>query len=251
MTLDPASRRLLRETTIFASLKDSDFEAIIADLRIVSISSGQSLFVEGTPAEAFYVVLDGWIVLSRDQPNGDSAVIHVFGPGESFAEALILPDTVYPVSAEAASDVRVAQFDTRKFRDLFTTNPQLGLAVVSATFRQLRNLVDHIEEIKTWSTRRRVAGILLKLCRHAGGSRNFALPMEQRLIAARLSITPSTLSRTLGDLREQGIRARRGRIEIECVDRLAHFVEGGPTPGDRARGPDAGGRFLPEMPRFS
>lgn len=227
MPLTEADQRTLRECRLFAALGENDFHLLAQHHRVVELAAGQPLFQQGTPAEAFFVVLEGWAILFRDQPNGNRIVIHLFGPGESFAEALISADNLlYPVSAEAASRLRVARFDIKTYRDLVTESPRLALAVISAVFKQLRGLVDQIEHHSGWSPRRRIAGFLLRMCRTGEGESRFDLPLEQQLIAARLSMTPWTFSRELARLNDLGVDAKRGQIVIRDTARLARFVAG-------------------------
>lgn len=226
MPSESTDRHTLRTAKIFAGLSESDFRRVGGEPRLITLSPGQSLFEEGEQAQWFFVVLEGWVTLFRDRPDGARTVIHLFGPGESFAEALILPDSRYPVSAEAASGLRIAKFETARFRAFVSANPHLALSIIAATFRQLRNLVDQIEHQKGWSPRRRVASFLVRMCRPADGSCRFDLPVEQRLIAARLSMTPATLSRTLSRLADLGVDARRGQITVRDVERLSRFANG-------------------------
>ena len=217
--------RRIRAASVFASLDDGDFGLIVGRPRCESLHEGQTLFFQGEPADAFFIVLDGWAVLSRDTSDGTRTVIKIIGPGESFAEALITEGARYPVSADAASPLRVARFETAALRALVSTNPGLGLSIVAATFRQKQRLVDQIEHLKSWSIERRVAAILLQMS-DGRGTHSFVLPIEQHLIAARLAITPPTLSRMLRKLAPLGVEANRGRITLHDPDRLAHFVNG-------------------------
>ena len=225
MTLEPQDWARIRRASIFASLADAEFRLIVGRPRCETLHEGQTLFFQGDPADAFFVVLDGWAALSRDTSDGTRTVIKILGPGESFAEALITEGARYPVSADAAAPLRVARFETAALRALVAGNPGLGLSIVAATFRQMQTLVEQIEHLKSWSIERRVASILLQM----GGDRgtgSFVLPVEQHLIAARLAITPPTLSRTLRKLAALGVEAYRGRITLHDPARLARFVEG-------------------------
>lgn len=227
MHLSPVDERTLRECRLFAALDENNFKLLTQSHRVLEMAAGQPLFHQGTPAEAFFVVLEGWVVLFRDQANGNRVVIHLFGPGESFAEALLsADDVVYPVSAEAASRLRAVRFDIKTFRNHITQSPQLALAVIAAVFKQLRSLIDQIEHHSEWSPRRRIADFLLRMCRSEARTCRFELPLEQQLIAARLSMTPWTFSRELSRLGACGVEARRGQIVIHDKVRLARFVSG-------------------------
>ncbi|WP_431858239.1 Crp/Fnr family transcriptional regulator [Azospirillum sp.] len=225
MTPGPSDWARIRRASVFASLGDEEFRLIVGRPRCETLPEGQTLFFQGDPADAFFVVLDGWAALSRDTSDGTRTVIKIIGPGESFAEALITEGARYPVSADAASPLRLARFETAALRALVAGNPGLGLSIVAATFRQMQKLVEQIEHLKSWSIERRVAAILLQMSggRDAG---SFTLPVEQHLIAARLAITPPTLSRTLRKLAALGVEANRGRITLHDSARLARFVEG-------------------------
>ncbi|SMH36648.1 Crp/Fnr family transcriptional regulator [Azospirillum agricola] len=224
--------RRIRAASVFASLGDEDFRLIAGEPRCDARPEGQSLFFQDEPADAFFVVLDGWAVLSRDTSDGVRTVIKIVGPGESFAEALIAEGARYPVGAEAASPLlRVARFETARLRALVAANPGLGLSIVTATFRQMQRLVEQIEHLKSWTIERRVAAMLLQMCgdcpaNGAADGCRFELPIGQTLIAARLAITPSTLSRTLKGMKALGVEARRGHIAIRERDRLTRFVAG-------------------------
>lgn len=232
--------RQIRSAVPFASLNDGDFALITDRVRCEARQEGQTLFFQDEPAEAFFVVLDGWVVLSRDSSDGTRTVIKIVGPGESFAEAMIADGARYPVGAEAACPLRVARFETARLRALVADTPSLGLSIVAATFRQMQRLVDQIEHLKSWPADRRVAAMLLQMCDRArrddrlpcdraggeAGACRFELPISQRLIAAKLSITPSTLSRSLKRLESLGVTADRGCIDIADTGRLARFVAG-------------------------
>lgn len=224
--LSQSERRLLRSTSVFASLDERDFAMVSVLPRRVVCHREQYLFLQDEPAAAFFVVLEGWVMLLRDQSDGTRTVIKIVGPGESFAEAMLTPGARYPVSAEAASDITLARIDTEQFRDLVRRNPGLSLSIIAATFRQLRLLVDQIEHLKSWPIERQLASMLLQMCDHRQGSCTFNLPIEQHLIAARLAVTPPTLSRTLRKLAPLGVSAKRGHITIRDLNSLTRFVRG-------------------------
>lgn len=217
----------IRQSAIFAALPEQDVRVIAGTYRTERYGKGQALFHEDDPATAFYVILDGWVLLSRDRPDGSRTVIKILGPRDSFAEGLISGGQTYPVSAEAAAPMRVARFDIRQFQNLIIGNPQIGLWMIAATFRQMRHLLDQIEHLKSWSVERRVAGIVLDMCQIGdGNSCCFDLPVDQSLIAARLSMTPHTLSRTLRKLSAIGVHAKYGRIAVQDLRRLRAFAAG-------------------------
>lgn len=223
-TMDRRDFERLRGATFLAGLPEEELEAFASKVEVVTLSAGETLFHQGDPATAFYFVLDGWVALFRDGSDGERTAIHLVGPQDSFAEAVLARESRYPVSAEAATALRVARISTARYRALIAQSPELALSIIAAVFAKLRHLVARIEQDQEWSPQRRVAAFLHRICTSNGGTCRFELPVEQRYIAARLSMTPATLSRALSDLAAVGVEAKRRKIVIADVRRLARFV---------------------------
>ncbi len=224
MIMDHRDVEKLRRAPFLAGLDAEELKAFAASIEVVTLSAGQTLFNQGDRATAFYFILDGWVALFRYGPDGERTTIHLVGPGESFAEAMLAREARYPVAAEAAADLRVAVISIARFRTLIAQSPELALSIIAAVLMKLRTLVCRIEQDQEWPPQRRVAAFLHRICVANGGIRQFELPVEQRYIAARLSMTPATLSRALGDLAAIGVEAKRRKVTIADVGRLAQFV---------------------------
>lgn len=230
MSVVGADLEKLRGALFLAGLNEGEFKRFARETAILSVRPGDVLFREGDAAHAFYFVLDGWAALFREHENGERTAVHLVGPLESFAEAVIARGARYPVSAEAATDLRVARIETERFRDLMTRSPDLALSIVAAIYGKLRRLVERIEQDRGWSPQRRVAAFLYMFSGAESGSCHFELPVEQRYVAARLSMTPTTFSRALSGLASIGIHARRRKIVVSDVGRLRRFAQDGERP---------------------
>jgi len=228
-TLNASDLQQLAHVKFLSGLDESERDLLVQFSRVRQFALGQTLFQQGDPADAFFIVLSGWAVLFREQADGERTVIHLFGPGDSLAEALILPGSLYPASAEAASELRVLRVPAAGFRQQIEERPQLALSIISATLKHLKNLVDRVERDNGWSVERRTANFLLSLCRGhepEHGPCQIELPVEQQLLAAHLSMTPATFSRALRRLSAAGVEARRGRVVIHDHARLRTIAKG-------------------------
>lgn len=226
MSINLKDWQILRNSRLFVELSDETFQDFVGMPKCKHFSKDDHLFHKGEPARDFFLILEGWVLLYRDQPNGEKAVVQIFGPHETFAEGLLAPDSVYPVSAQIVSNVRILCFDIAEFRTKIATNPQLALSLVSACYHQMHQLVGQIERMKSWSARRRVAEFLIRLTEQQNGEALIELPLDNKLIAARLSMTPSTFSRTLTKLRFLGVSVQGRKIHVSCMEKLAQFARG-------------------------
>src|SRR5262245_24695597 len=91
----------LRGCQIFAGLPPADLESIASITIVKPLEKGQYLFHEGDAAHGFYIVQKGSVNVHRVTASGKEQIIHVFRPGESFAEAALASERGYPADARA------------------------------------------------------------------------------------------------------------------------------------------------------
>ena len=189
---------------------------------------GELIFQQGETADAFFMVLDGWVKLYRESANGEHVIVAMFAKGETFAEAAMFIGGRYPASAEAVSQVRLLRIDGHALRTLILQKPQIAFDMLAAASLHLRRLVEQIEQLKVQSAPERIADFLLSRIAVRCGTAEVALPYEKALIANRLGMTPESFSRALGKLRGVGVTVEREHVVIKDVARLAELVRRSP-----------------------
>jgi CRP-like cAMP-binding protein len=80
--------QIITRIAVFQGLKPETVEQIIAPATAVVLKPHETLFWQGDPATAFFIVIDGWVKLYRITVAGEETVIHVLTRGDSFAEAV-------------------------------------------------------------------------------------------------------------------------------------------------------------------
>lgn len=229
---EPVGQRLsahdvavVRQTPLFSGVGPEPLRVLLASASVQAVNRGTTVFLQGDPADAFFVVLDGWIKLYRLSSAGGEAVLAVFTRGQSFAEAAAFALGTFPVTAEAATDARLLRIPTGNLEQLICQMPELALAMLASTSRHLHALVQQIEQLKTHTGAQRVAEFLVSLCPVAEGSCNIGLPYDKALIAARLGMKPESLSRAFAKLRGHGVRIQHNTAVIKDVRQLLGYVE--------------------------
>lgn len=210
----------IEQTILLGQLKPEDRARLVDPRAVISLQRGETLFTQGEPAQALYLILEGQMKLTRLNALGDEAVVHVFGQGETFAEPAMFMAGRYPVSAAAISPARVLGIAAGPFRALVTERPEAAFAMMAAMSRHLKALVAQIEAIKLLSGEERLVQFLLGLCPAEGGAAVFELPHDKTLVAQRLGMEPETLSRALARLKAVGVSVAGGRVTIADVARL-------------------------------
>ena len=223
--LSDVDRETVAQSILFGSLPAELGTSLAQRGSVRSVGRGETLFLQGEPAEHVFVVLEGWIKLFRMTSQGAEAIVGVFTKGGSFGEAVAFRHDIYPVSAEGATESRVLQVRAGIVVDLMRERPEVAIAILSATFQHLHSLVRQIEQLKALSGAQRLAEFLVSLAPVETGSCTIMLPYDKMLIAGRLGMKPESLSRAFARLKSCGVTVNQNRLAIADIACLKELVE--------------------------
>ncbi len=213
-----------KEAVLFASLPDGLAETILTRVTTKAYQRGETIFMQGDPAESIFVVLDGWVKLFRTTTSGAEAVVGVFTKGRSFGEAVAFGGGPFPVAAEAVTDVRLMHMRASILSTMMQDRPEIATAVLSSAFRHLHGLVAQLEQLKAHTGAQRVAEFLLELCDGDCEACTIKLPYDKSLIAGRLGMQPQSLSRAFNRLEAHGVKISHNQATIADVDKLREYM---------------------------
>ncbi|MFO1136731.1 MAG: Crp/Fnr family transcriptional regulator [Rhodoblastus sp.] len=185
---------------------------------------GETLFQQGDPAAACYAILEGRLKLYRPRVDGDQAVVSILDAGDIYFEPSMFSGGRCRVSGETTSSARIMQIGACALRIAIEKQPQVAFGMFSCTAQHIDRLVDQVETLKVLTASQRVADFLRRRIEAVIGTAMIKLPYEKSLVASHLGMTPESFSRALADLRKIGVAVERDHIQIEAVERLAHFV---------------------------
>lgn len=209
--------QIITRVAIFRGLRSETVEQIIAPATATMLRPHDWLFRQGDPATAFFIVIDGWVKLYRIKPSGEETVIHILTKGESFAEAVAFTGNRYPATAEAVTDARVGRVPADHIVRCIRESPDIALAMIASTSQHLHHLVLQVEQLKGQSGVQRVAEFLASLSSAKQGTCAIALPYDKVLIAARLGLTPESLSRAFARLKSVGVVIEASQVVVKDI----------------------------------
>jgi CRP-like cAMP-binding protein len=227
--------RIAGRTALFRGVEPARLPALLGDATVRICSAETMLFVQGDDADAFFIVLDGWVKLFRSTLLGEEAVIGVLTSGQTFGEAVALVGARFPVSAQAVTATRLLRVPAASLRRKMQAEPGIAIAMLASTLQHLHLLVDQIEQLKAQTGAQRVAEFLLSLAPAAGhGPATVELPYDKSLLAGRLGMKPESLSRAFGRLRAHGVSVDHARVTIADPSRLRDLAMTSPHAPERA-----------------
>lgn len=214
----------MRMCPLFRHIGDEAVQRLAEKCRVSMVERGQVIFTQGDPADAFFVVLEGWVKLYRVTPGGAEAVVTVLTRGESFAEPVMFLGGRYPVIAEAASSGRLLRVEHAAFVQCLERESDLAVAMLASIGKRAGELTQQIGALKLLDAPRRVGEFFLHLLADSSQNGRIELPYEKVLIAARLGMTPESFSRALVALTKVGVTTKREIVSIADVQMLRDFV---------------------------
>lgn len=222
-TLSSNDQGIIKRTPLLMDLPEPALKRLMEEAHVVEFPRSKMLFLRGEPANYIYLLLDGWVKVYCDTPDGEQTVIGILKPGETVAEAAIFLGRDYPASAEVVSDARLLEIPSEVLLNMLREDGELGIRMLGTLSQRLRGLVLHIEQIQARSTPQRLGEFLLGLCTQTQGSITLDLPYDKSLVAARLGMKPESLSRALAKLRAYGVTTDGHQIELSDIEKLRTF----------------------------
>lgn len=222
--LSPAEFELLRGVPLFAGVREVQWPALLRLMSIRSYPRNHVLFVQGEPAHHLYIVLEGWVRIYRSLPEGDEATVSLFTRGESLAEAAIFEAGGYPVTGAATEESRLLLISGSGLRRALVDDPRLMMNMMASMASKLQYLVKRLAQLSHRTTKQRVAAFLLSLAEKQNAS-TIRLPLDKRLIAARLGMQPESFSRALAKLANDGVHKEGQALHLTDIARLHRVVQ--------------------------
>jgi CRP-like cAMP-binding protein len=204
---------------ILSVLDAEDERRLVATARRRRFARNEVVFHRGDPADTVHLVEKGWFGVRVVTPLGDTAMLSVVGPGQSFGELALLggdPTRSATVAALVAGEtlaLRRADFDA-----LRAGHTGVDAALLDVMADHVRRLSDRLVEALYVPADRRVLRHLLALEQLFGD--DGPVPLTQEDLASLAGTSRATVNRVLREAEERGeVRLARGRTSI--LDREA------------------------------
>jgi CRP/FNR family transcriptional regulator, dissimilatory nitrate respiration regulator len=210
----------LDRVPVFHGLPRSQLQALAGIAVPLAYQPGDTIFMEGDPAEGFFLILSGQVKVYKLSLDGKEQVLHFVGPDEIFAEVPVFSSGDYPAHAGALRETRTLFFPRLAMRRLLANDPTLAMNMLADLSRRLRQLTKLVENLSLKESPARLAAYLLHMSTELRQADEVELDVSKGQLATLLGTTPETLSRTLKKLSENGIIEVQTRT-IRLLDKAA------------------------------
>jgi len=217
---------ILHGCKLFSPVEPPGFARLVAIARLCRFRKGELIFREEDECPGVYVVGSGQVRVFKTAAGGKEHVLHIVGPGHTFAEVAAIGGFNVPASAEAVADTVCALLPLERFRKALAEDHALCLGMMTGMTLWVRHLVNLMEDVVLRDAAGRLARFLLSSPPAQAGT--IELPALKRHLASHLNLTSETFSRTLRRLVDAGLIAEADNTHVRLLDRdaLSQVAEG-------------------------
>jgi CRP-like cAMP-binding protein len=222
--MDVAS--VLHGCRFFSEVQADGFQRLAAIARVVKFDRDTLIFRERQECPGMYVVGSGLVRVFKIGANGKEHVLHMVGPGDTFAEVAAIGGFRLPANAEAVTDAACLLLPRDLFRKALEDDHQLCLEMITSLSYWVQHLVGLMGDVVLRDSVGRLARYLLNA--ESDQDDVIELPTLKRHLASHLNLTSETFSRTLRRLVDADTITLpdSNRVEIINRDKLRMIAEG-------------------------
>lgn len=200
---------IIKKIPLFSELEPKELEQVKNIYLLRKYKKGQIIFIEGEPGEAVYFVKRGKIKIYKSDAEGREYILHIFGPGDIFAETVLLEGGPYPASAEAVEDSMVGIIKNEDLEELLKKNTDIALKIMKILSNRLRESQEKLKNFVFRDTFDRTACALHRMALDYGIKTphgiEVELPITRTELAAMVGTSRETVTRMLSEMKRKGI----------------------------------------------
>jgi HEAT repeat protein len=130
---------ILKGSEFFRNFPGSDLAGVAALADVRHVEAGDAVFEQGEEGDAFYVVVQGSIEISRGSTH-----LATLGPREGFGEMALLDRDTRSATATAAEDTTLLRLDRDSFDRVVEQNPVVARGIYRVLTERLRNTLARV-----------------------------------------------------------------------------------------------------------
>jgi len=205
------------EWPLLADLPPEDVRELLSIARRRTFEKGEVVFHRDDPAESLHLIVRGRFAARVTTPLGDSVLLEVLGPGQSFGEVALLllgERRSATVSALEKGETRSVLRDD--FARLQKSHPGVKDVLLRLLAEQLRRASDRIVEAHYVDAETRVRRRVCELAEtYSGDGGQAVVPLTQEDLAAMAGTSRATVNRVLREEEKRGtVALQRGRVTV-------------------------------------
>ncbi|MBU4530535.1 MAG: helix-turn-helix domain-containing protein [Hoeflea sp.] len=209
----------IRKLLLFRDMSTENFDRLMQAAYAQTFPAQLELIRQGEPADFLHIMMEGTVELFSGWRDRETTMA-VVRPVSTFILAACIKDAPYLMSARTVEKSRIIMIPAKDLRATFRLDPEFAVSTITELASCYRSVVRHAKSLKLRNSRERVAAYIYRQSSLAGNAASFVLPVEKRLLASLLGMTPENFSRAIKSLQSDGVAMDGMRIIITNMKSL-------------------------------
>ena len=219
---------LIKDLPPFEGIDEDALQTLINQASARHYKKDTSIFAQDAEADAFFILLDGYVRVVKLTPDGEQFIARYIPSGELFGIAPAIGQIVYPANAVAAVDCVALSWPTPLWQSVVEKHPGFATNIYGTVGKRLAETRELMIEMATAKVEIRVANAVAKLASQSGRQVKDGLlidfPISRQDISDMTGTTLHTVSRLLSRWEEQGlVKCGRQKIVVSDIATLARL----------------------------
>jgi CRP-like cAMP-binding protein len=232
------SKAVIRPTALelFKGVSDPDVRRIARLCPERRYERGATIFSEGDPADAMFIVREGLVKLVSVSKKGAETILHLLKPDQIFGE-LFFSEERRAFNAVASTDALVTIIPRKSFEEILVSFPAVTRNFIRLLSRRLVKVEREFAGFgHTWSYQR-LGRVLLQLGKEHGiqtpGGTMILLRLTHEDLAKMIGTTRETVTAQISKFKRLGLLKRDGPHFIVNTHLLVRFLYPEESPSER------------------
>jgi len=183
--------------------------------------AGSTLLLEQDWGDCVYLLMQGWVKIVTHNREGRDITLNILGPGNLFGEMASLESSPRSSDVVTLTSVTVGGIPAQDFRDLISTEPQVGFRLAQLLVKRIQQLNRRLQ-VRESESSARLADVLLFLAEGQGQVQQggVLIPnLPHRELGSLCGLTRETVTRVLKKLEQEGLLTRPDAEHFYLPDR--------------------------------
>ncbi len=198
----------LNQLNEWQNLKYNTKESIIENSIYNHYGKESILFMENTFNPIIYIIISGYVVLSKMSPNGKEKYLYYLSKGDLVNESTI-DENRTTTTVKTLPNADIISIPRDNFVQLMEEDSKLAALVINRLIKSLRRSQRQILNLGVYNIKKRTISKLLKLSRDYGIPMDkytlIDIPLNQTDISNLVGASRESINRTLKDLENKEI----------------------------------------------
>ena len=200
-----------KDVPLFSGLSETDHALLLQAAVRRSYPRHTLLVQEGDAGERFYLLRKGRAKVYLGNSDGREVILSILGPDDFFGEMALIDNEPCSANIMALEESEFVSISREEFQKVLVSSPSMGVNLLKALSRRLREANQQIESLALDDIRTRVEQALQGLAEPENGELVIPAGTTHRDIASMIGASREMVTRVFRSLEETGVVRVVGR----------------------------------------